>query len=424
MEPESKSFGLEGVAIALCLGPIFVQIFGSILLLLKIKFYSEFFLIPALLGFLFLWRPIFRGLSTKMRFSKFGKVEAALLTYIVFQLGYIFFVNGWRPIAMNDDWNHIAGKTKYLFYYHSVSPLFFKQESLSFYPNFIQNNELLFSTLLGRFDDFLCKTPVSIFFSSALIYFFCFFRRHSNLRQALVYCAFISSLPYFVRVGFDGTGEIPMSLLILLSIMFIYDWVHSQQKSDLVAALFFSGAILSVKLEGTYVVVGLWLSALLFYWASFKRVGAKSFLWSAAIMGANFLPWFLTLKLNQSTQTRWSHFTSQWLFQGTSYLEIAKSILSYFHPYKNTVLLGPYAFFALGHFFLARRRKQKFQFYLLFIHLYLVCCYTLGCYITGWAGIEKRLYLHLVGATILFIFFQFRDYDPLGRPKKDVGAIR
>ncbi|MHC4886197.1 MAG: hypothetical protein ACYTGH_14060, partial [Planctomycetota bacterium] len=138
--------------------------------------------------------------------------EWALITAIAIQVIYILFEAAWRPVALDDDWSQWARNAKLLFHHGTASTAFFREGHQTYYPQFIMVNEVFFSRLLGHWDDFLCKS-----FLTALFFYFTAFcsiwilEQYRSRPLALLGAFFVLTVPTYVRVGLDGTAELPIS---------------------------------------------------------------------------------------------------------------------------------------------------------------------------------------------------------------------
>ncbi len=332
----------------------------------------------------------------------FNAWEWLFLFFIFFQAGYILFEAFWRPVVLNDDWAQWAGNAKYLFYHGHIDATYFQETNHSNYPLFIMANEVVLCKIYGAWDDFLCKAFLTILVFDFAGFFFCIIREQSSRLAALAATMILLALPFYVRVGLDGTGEIPMSVTFAFFVHFMLRALEEKGVANSFFAAFFCGLLASIKNEGVFAAVALGL--LFFVVLGIRRnFSFKTALVFGVVVAFFILPWMFLQNIEGSDSTRLRNLSIHWLWDWKSWAYLMQDTLrQFFWPSKQTLLLGPYFFGALFFFFLKNRKDFASSFLLLALGTVTIV-YAVGSYVTGWGSEYGRLLTQLTALQFLFV---------------------
>ena len=354
------------------------------------------------------YRPTFSQLTHA--FEGVSWLSWTLLAAIILQVAYILFSALWRPVAMADDWGQWAANAKLLYSMGAIGPEFFEMANLSYNPQFIVLNELLLSRVHGSWSDFLCKAFLSLY----LFYFTAFisliaFKWSKSTVLALFAGLFTLTIPEFVRVGLNGTAEIPMCLAIGFAVGLIHVTERPSTSTYFLAGVFL-GLVTGTKYEGIFAAVAIILSWSLFKFrnGSFSLKALFSLILPSCLV---FIFWNITVHSffeNSHSDLQGGRFFNPnylWLFDPSSYINIVGDVLGMFVAIKGFFLLSPYFIVSIVAFCIWHRDDRASRMFLT-VMLFIAVVYAAGLYTVNVPVALPRLLSHVIGIALLFVIRQ------------------
>ena len=330
--------------------------------------------------------------------------EWILLAFVLFQVLFLVFETLWRPVAMFDDWSHWAGAAKYLYHHGSVDNAYFSGNIHSDYPLFIMSNEIAVCLINGQWDDYLCKSPLTIMFIGFALFFYSAARRRSGRLTGIVFTLILVTIPMYVRVGIDGSAEIPISICLGVWAIAALRYLEAGGRADMLIAGLAGGMVAAIKAEGVYVVIA--LSALFLAAAVAKRKeGMAPFALYAGVILFFTLPWSYLKYAGGCEATRFTEFSMSWVADPQSYADISRAVLGVLVPSSKYFLLGTYSVVAAVFLFTKAGRSGD-SLYLLAVMAVVGCVYAFGSYSVGWGSQFPRLLSHNTALALLFVRLQ------------------
>lgn len=329
--------------------------------------------------------------------------DYAVIAFVVFQICYIIFVCFWRPVALTDDWTQWSGNAKYLFFHGIPDAVYFKENWHSDYPLFIMINEQVLCRIAGRWDDYLCKSFSAILFIDFLFLFSCVIKERLGRSAGLLTAFALVSIPFYLRIGFDGTGEVPLSIFLVLSALFLWRFSMSADNVDIFLAGFFSAMAVVVKVEGLYSVIVIMASYFLFLHKGRRYLKAGASLVAPTTLF--ILPWIYLKHAGFNSADRWRVFSLDWMFDISNYANIFATIGSLVLD-RNMSLLG-ITFISAFVWWFAKNRNDKTSLFLITVIAGSVFIFAVGSYCTGWPDQFARLITQDTGLILFFILLQY-----------------
>lgn len=373
-------------------------IFNYLAIVLFSVFLAEFSLIPhyiaGFLGFLFFLKD-----HRKHLYFQLPKIPSL---FILAQFIFILFSAYWRPVSLNDEWLQWGENPQYLFYSKKLSDLYFNYHVHPDYPWQVIANKVVYALMFREWNDFLSRTFQIGLFLSFCIRFADFIKSKYSIPRVWGWLIPLS-LPYFARMGIDGTAEVYMSLLVGLILMEFLDVLILKNISfshrKIILLIF---AIYSTKNEGV-IVAGLLLMLYLFLSLrqkiSFRTISQDFLIFIACIAPWEYIKFIFSPHNNHLERASWLY-----LFKSEKYLVILKSFAS--------ILLLPSTTFAYLNFFtfvfllinFTKKRITLTSNFLLACILIIATMYAVGSCYVGWPTEFARIITHMTGAfLILFI---------------------
>ncbi|MBN1256670.1 MAG: glycosyltransferase family 39 protein [Planctomycetes bacterium] len=377
---------------------------------------------------------ILKECSNKKSVDNLRWYEWILSIFIIIESGYLLFATFWRPVCRNDDWVQWAGNAKYLFFQGLTDKSYFAENLRSNYPLFIASNEVTFSKLLGEWSDFACKSFLVLLVLSFALFLYRYLCKQYSRTLALAFTFVFITLPFYGEVAKDGTGEIPASLYLVLTGIFMLSFIQEQKIYQLILAAFFGGVLCGVKAEGVAALVALTTVFIFMLMRSKSRwlVPGLCILVFALLFT---MPWRSLQEQGECKQSRISFFSDpeeeshvdlKWLAQTQSYLEISKTFLDYAIPLDSKIkrsvwVFGAYFYLALA-YWLVWGRKDKESLGLLLMIAAVALIYAFAAYTTRWPSELRRLLTHTIGLDILFIVRQVALATGCTRPEREISS--
>jgi hypothetical protein len=224
---------------------------------------------------------------------------ALALSFQVFTIVYASFNTGLEW----DGYVNWGLKAKAVFVDGGVSPSYFQDHSRQWshldYPLLIPLSEAWIYSFLGGVDESLVKALFVGFLLSLLALLYRGFRRNLpapySLGGVLVLCLTPSLLLHFTT----GYADVPLSVFVLGSVVYLAAWQQSSRSSDLLLAGMLSMLGICCKREGT-LLWGLELVLLaIWVWTRLDRRRALRALATFAVPALVVVPWFAFLACYQ-----------------------------------------------------------------------------------------------------------------------------
>lgn len=406
-----------------CLGPgvIFLLSIFQLALMKELSLYLLWIamFLSWLLALVFKF-PLFETRTFRNRLSSFSKksfsrYEWIFISFIFIQIVYVILLLFWRPVVNDDDFRHFAGAAKQLYYNGTIDKTWMAGKGPhQSYPLFIMTNEVVFSKMLGRFDNFLCHSFLVIYFLSFISVIYTYVRSFSSRMMALLAVFIMLSMPKFLTVGFYGMGEVPMAIGIALYGICFLKYCDSGKLSYLILGGFFGGHVASTKVEGLYVLL-IFILVFLVSHLKNKKIKISHLPILLAISLLFVFPWSYIKWINDLTLTRWSsgQHNFDWIFDIRTYFYILDALkwllFTYYKgfpaPQQWYSLLGTYFCLALL-YWLLKNRKDKSSLYLILMILGISATYISGSFYTGTEPYFPRLLGHNSGLVLLFVVEQ------------------
>ncbi len=329
--------------------------------------------------------------------------DYAVIVFVLFQLCYIIFVCFWRPVALTDDWTQWSGNAKYLFFHGIPDAVYFKENWHSDYPLFIMINEQVLCRIAGGWDDYLCKSFSAILFIDFLFLFSSIIKEQLGWSAGLFTAFLLVLIPFYLRIGFDGTGEVPLSVFLVLSALFLWRFSMSADKVDILLAGFFSAMAVISKVEGLYSVIVIMASYFLFL-----HKGSRYFKTSGFVVlpiAVFVLPWSYLKHAGFNSADRWRVFSLDWMKDLSSYTDILSTLGSLVID-RNLSLLGITFIVAFVWWFF-KNRNDKTSLFLITALIGSVYIFAIGSYSTGWPDQFARLVTQDTGLILFFTMLQY-----------------
>ena len=313
---------------------------------------------------------------------------------------------------MADDWGQWAANAKLLYSMGAIGPEFFERANVPYYPQFIVLNELLLSRVHGSWSDFLCKAFLSLY----LFYFTAFislvaFKWSKSTVLALFAGLFTLAIPEFVRVGLNGTAEIPMCLAIGFAVGLIHVTERPSTSTYFLAGVFL-GLVTGTKHEGIFAAVAIILSWGLFQLrnGSFSLKALFSLILPSCLV---FIFWNITVySFFENSRSGEGQVLSNssffWLFDPSSYVSIVSVFLGMFVAIREYFLLIPYFILSIVAFCIWHRDDRASHMFLT-VMLFIAVVYAVGSYSVNQPyshTVLPRLLSHVVGIALLFVIRQ------------------
>lgn len=362
---------------------------------------------------------LLRNRVTSFSIKSFSRYEWVFISFIFIQISYVILILFWKPVVNDDDLYHFAGGAKQLYYHGIVDRTWLAGKGASkSYPLFIAINEVVFSKMLGYFDDFLCSSFLVIYFLSFISVVYTHVSGFSSRIIALFAVFIMLSMPKFLTVGFYGMAEVPMSISIALYTICFLKYYDSGKLSYLILSGFFGGHVASTKAEGPYVLL-IFILVFLVSHLKNKKIKISHLPILLAIFFFFVFPWSYIKWINGMTLSRWASgaHNFNWIFNIGTYSHIFRMVTSYsftnyrgFHaPNLWYSLLGNYFYLALLYWLIKNRRDES-SLCLVLIIFGISATYIIGCFYTGAPGQLGRILVgHTTGLAMLFIIEQIHD---------------
>lgn len=394
-------FGISGL-----FGGGIIFLIGLCSYFFEIEFSTGEFIFSAILFFvnsIILFKKKKILINTAIKKPNF--IELFFIFLIVLQFCFILSQSFYRPVAMNDDWSHWAGKAKFLYYHGKIDKVFFDETNLSNYPMFLIIQEIMFCKIQGKWNDFTCKSVIIHFLLFFILLFYSVIKYDSNRLYALFWSFFVLTIPMYIRSGLDGTADNLYSLYLGSMIFCCYNFLNTKKNYYLFFFSIFASVLSSIKLEGIYpALICAFLMILLLYYKDKKMLLAFSLYTPLLILLFN-LPWHFLKYFGECTASRIGYFSLSFLFEVKTYSEIFIMLKDFFTPSKLLSLSGLYFLITLILYLIFKRKTVQSSFVLLFI-LITSSVYVFGCYSTGWGEQFSRLLSHF---TVVMVFFSAKE---------------
>lgn len=332
-----------------------------------------------------------------------------------------------RPVSLNDDFANFSGNSKRLFFNPFLDKSYFSLANHSDYPLWIMIQQVYLSQSLGRFDDFICKMPNFIFMIHVFLIAIRFACTHTTAKWCSVWLMILISMPFYMRVAFDSTGEIVMSLACGIWIMTVFMESNKFQWSKNRKNIFILSTIPSlIKTEGVYISL-LMILLLCYYEAcSWKHKIFWGIRYLVVFAWVN-VP-FIMLKLKFTPrEARFSDFDLANFSEISSLLyKLSMEVKRFLIPNTMYLILPLLALSLwLHNVFLKKGSHAETYNAHRFISIFcagVLLIYGMGCASVGWVSELGRLMTHLIMVLWVYLVMYSRnlDNDVVDTSKKNI----
>jgi hypothetical protein len=323
---------------------------------------------------------------------------------------------------MNDDWAQWAGNSKFLFYYGFIDNIYFSEVNHSNYPVFIMINEAFLCKFIGNWSDFFCKSFLAILFIDFVLYFYCYLRKKTNQIIAISGSFILVSIPEYVRVGLNGTAEIPMSIYVTIFAIRFLIYLESKKTSDIIVLSIIAGILVNIKSESLFLVAVFSIITLIFVLLE-KNLKTKNIISYISIISIFIIPWKALLIIGGCNSSRLKIFTLNWIFDYSSYISIYQALFQILIPSKALSILGFY-FMISCIFWSVNNKRDKETTNIILLVMTSIVVYAVGCFSTGVIGAYSRLLTHNLGLFVLVICFQLMNINKIDFSKTIFKKLR
>lgn len=288
---------------------ITLEIF-SIFFILKLKMNLIFFYLfltteSALLLYLILKNKLnFRLPELKFNLPKIKINAIIIFILILIQIVLLSFNALARPPIAYDNLTMWQYKPKVLFYENQIN---FHEQQYAYlgggghinYPWLSPMLSYWLYANLGEFNDSAGNLINIIYYLSILIIIFYFLKEYLSTMASLIFVWLFSTMPLLFYHAYNGYADLILSFYLLLAFIFLFYWLETQEKKQLlIAGIFFSCALFTKNDALIFTLAGLLIVLIKLFIINKKFItGLKnSVLYLLAII-LPLLPWlFIKIK--------------------------------------------------------------------------------------------------------------------------------
>ncbi|MDP2736992.1 MAG: glycosyltransferase family 39 protein, partial [bacterium] len=237
--------------------------------------------------------------------TKKNLVSRLIFLIIIFQIFFVASEAIIRPVFSFDALDNWAIKAKSFFYEKSVNldktnPYFMGgTNSKSNYPlhipflaawSYFNENEIK--------DNLINLTP-AIYYIALLGLIYINLKKYISQKKALIFTLFLSTAPLLAYHGFNYYADLPLSFYLTAAIIYLYNYLRGDCKSDLLLGMLMCGLMVFVKNNGIFYAFIILTIFLFELWRLKKIIDKKNFVISILGFLACALPWIIYVFINQ-----------------------------------------------------------------------------------------------------------------------------
>lgn len=271
---KKNGFLCEDIALSFGLGCGFYTIYMFILSMLGISFSRFILLLPNLIIFillLFYYRKSIHFVRYNLNHDFFKDLfflDYIFIGIIIFCISFVILQSYSLPYVAWDCWANWGLKGNILYLEKGINfgnfTIDYSNRGVLLFEGYPFLVPLVFTYLyvfLGGIYENLGILFLSLFYVSSVIIFYYFLIRFSSRSLALVFTAWLATLPKFMQWSYSGYADIPLSYYILVSATLVYMYIAKLDNSRLLMlASIFIGFSVWTKNEGLAFWLGLILS--------------------------------------------------------------------------------------------------------------------------------------------------------------------